>query len=396
MKYILAFCVLLNWSIGFTQEKSTIEESLTYFKDGVVFEHKPTHFKNKFRFRIQNRFSYETEEAQKLAAETVDFTVRRMRMRFEGHVLDPRFLYKIQLSFTRGDMDWDRTEYPNILRDAAVGWKLTEFTTFWYGQTKLPGNRQRVISSNDQQFVDRSLVNATFNIDRDLGAQVYHKIGSERPFWIKLAISNGDGRATDNNDNGLAYTSRIEWLPFGEFIEDGDYFESDHKREPKPKLSVGAVYSMNKKATRAGGQIGRQFQTPGLNRDIETSFLDAIFKYRGFSWQAEYAKRWTDDPFFSDGSNSVTIFKGEGFTTQAAYLYDNNFEHAVRFSRIQGEKETLSGENNQNQYTLAASKYLNSHRVKIQTDLTYAELDNHMKDTYSSNWIYRLQLEIGI
>lgn len=396
MKYILSLLLLSCSSIAFSQEKTTIEESLTYFKDGVIFEHKPTHFKTKFRFRIQNRFTYETEDTEDLSAKVANFEVRRARIRLEGNVFDPRLIYKIQLSFTRGDMDFDRTQYPNILRDAAVGWKFSDNTIFWYGQTKLPGNRQRVISSGEQQFVDRSLVNATFNLDRDIGAQLYHQIGDSKPLWIKAAITNGDGRGTNNPDNGLAYTGRIEWLPLGQFTEECDYFEADLIREPEPKFSIGGVYSMNRNAIRPGGQLGTQYTTEDLTTDIQTWFADALFKYRGISWSAEYANRWTPDAVFLDGTKEVVIYKGQGFNTQLGYIFENNIEPSVRYSKIWGEKETLEAANDQDQYTVALSKYINKHRVKLQTDLTYNEQFNHVSNFYSSNWIYRLQFELGI
>lgn len=396
MKYTLPLCLMFYATVGFSQEKSTIEESLSYFKDGAVFEHKPTNFKTTFRFRIQGRMTYDTKDAENFSADAVDLTVRRTRLRFDGHLLDPRLLYKLQLSFSRGDIDYERNEQPNILRDAAVGWKLSDSTTFWYGQTKLPGNRQRVVSSGEQQLVDRSLVNANFNLDRDLGAQVYHRLGEERPFWIKLAVSNGEGRASENEDNGLAYTSRIEWLPLGEFTDDGDYFEADLMREPKPKFSIGAVYSVNKKTTRPGGQLGNQFNTPGLNRDIETWFVDALYKYRGFSWQAEYAKRWTHDPVIDDSGETVTVYKGQGFNTQMGYVFDNNIEPSVRFTKLFADRETLLGDNDQTQYTVGLSKYINRHRIKVQTDVSYNEVENRVLKEYSSNWSYRLQFEVGI
>ena len=373
------------------------DETETYFKDGINFHHKPTHFKTRFRFRMQNRMTYETESAEVLAPKLVDFTVRRMRLRLDGTVVDPRLLYRVQLSFTRGDMDYDRTQYPNILRDAVVGWKLTDNTTLWYGQTKLPGNRQRVVSSGAQQLVDRSIVNATFTIDRDLGAQLYHRIGEERPFWVKLAISNGEGRATDNKDDGLSYTGRLEWLPLGDFKNEGDYFEADLDREPSPKFSIGTVFNANKKTTRPGGQLGTQYTTAGLNSDLETMFVDALLKYRGFSLSGEYAKRWTDDPVFSDGTKTVTIYKGHGFNAQAGYVFENNIEPSVRFSKLLADKDTLAGSaNDQNQYTVGLSKYINRHTVKVQSDITYDEQLNRVKSTYASSWIYRLQLEIGI
>jgi phosphate-selective porin OprO/OprP len=377
-------------------DESSLVKSLSYFKDGVVFEHEPTHFKSKFRFRVQNRFTYQTEESEKLKAKQADFAVRRLRLRYEGNVLDPRLLFKFQFSFTRGDMDFDRTNYPNILRDAVVGWKLTDKTTLWYGQTKLPGNRQRVISSGSQQFVDRSLLNATFNIDRDLGAQIHHQIGEERPFWIKGAISNGEGRATENKDNGLAYTGRMEWLPLGSFKDEGDYFEGDLSRESTPKVSLGAVYSMNKKTTRNGGQIGKQFSTSGLNKDIETWFGDFLLKYQGFALSSEYAKRTTDNAFFQDGSSDVTIYAGDAVNAQFSYVTENNLEPAIRFTRLWASDETLNGENDRIQYTAGLSKYINHHKIKVQTDLSFDEQRNRLENLYESAWIFRAQLEIGI
>ena len=55
--------------------------------------------------------------------------------------------------------------------DAVLKNHINENWSLWFGQTKLPGNRERVYSSQELQFVDRSLVNARFNLDRDVGVQ---------------------------------------------------------------------------------------------------------------------------------------------------------------------------------------------------------------------------------
>lgn len=378
-------------------KSSPLQESLAYFKDGIVFEHAPTHFKTKFRFRVQNRFTFETEDANSTSSKIADFNVRRMRLRLEGNVLDPRLLYKFQFSFTRGDMDYDRTNYPNILRDAVVGWKFSDKTTLWYGQTKLPGNRQRVISSGRQQFVDRSLLNATFNIDRDLGAQLYHRFTDERPIWLKLAISNGEGRATDNRDNGLSYTARAEYFPLGAFKDEGDDFEGDLARETSPKLALGASYNTNKKTTRPGGQLGRQFTTAGVNRDLETIFTDLLFKYQGFSFYSEWARRNTANPYVFDGATTrATVYEGDAVNFQAGYVTEANIEPALRYTQLWADHGTLNGENDRKQYTAALSKYIKGHTIKVQTDITYDEQSNRVKNLYQSNWIYRAQLEVGI
>jgi hypothetical protein len=43
--------------------------------------------------------------------------VRRFRLRFEGHLLSPKLEYKLQLSFSKRDMDLDSGD-PQIVRDA--------------------------------------------------------------------------------------------------------------------------------------------------------------------------------------------------------------------------------------------------------------------------------------
>jgi hypothetical protein len=48
-------------------------------------------------------------------------------------------------------------------------YKLYENWTIGFGQTKLPGNNQRVVSSGSLEFTDRTINNSRFNIDRDFG-----------------------------------------------------------------------------------------------------------------------------------------------------------------------------------------------------------------------------------
>ena len=124
-----------------------------------------------------------------------------------------------------------------------------------YGQVKqnLPGNIERVVSSANLQLIDRSLLNSKFNIDRDMGVQLRHKIklGGN---WItreKFSISQGEGRnITEGNIGGLQYTSRLELLPFGEFSSKGDYSQGDLKREKSIKAMFGFTYDINKNAVK--------------------------------------------------------------------------------------------------------------------------------------------------
>jgi phosphate-selective porin OprO/OprP len=392
--FILSYHFICNASTN----DNPLLNSLAYFKNGINFEHQPTNFKSTLRFRVQNRFTYESQSEEKLKADTVDFTVRRMRLRMEGHVLDPRLIYRFQFSFTRGDMDYDRTNYPNILRDSVIGWKFSDNSTLLYGQMKLPGNRQRIISSGQQQFVDRSIVNAMLNIDRDIGLQWHSQLLENHPLILKLAITNGEGRSVANNNSGLAYTSRLEWLPLGAFKDEGDNFEGDLAFEDSVKIAFGTAYSTNKKTNKTGGQIGTQWSSSNIQRDLDTLLADFLVKYRGISFSSEFIQRWAygGSLHFTDQGTEYTIFEGYGYNAQTGYLFKNNWESSLRYSQLRASSQTLLGENNQKQYTLALSKYLNRHLVKFQSDLSLNHETNPIAGTNEKEFIFRLQFELGI
>ncbi|MFN8690511.1 MAG: porin, partial [Cyclobacteriaceae bacterium] len=119
------------------------------------------------RFRLQNRIGITTISGSDFSVNEVEARVRRLRLRLDGYLYNPKLTYVIQLSFSRGDIDFEDSGFPNIIRDAMIIYNFNRHFALGLGQTKLPGNRQRVVSSGDLQLPDRSIVNAVFNIDRD-------------------------------------------------------------------------------------------------------------------------------------------------------------------------------------------------------------------------------------
>ena len=160
-------------------------------------------------------------------------------------------------------MDFENASVPNIILDAVFFYNLNKNWTFSFGQTKLPGNRERVVSSGNLEMVERTFVNARLNIDRDMGLQgTYTNNINNVHFAIKGAITSGEGRNFITTDEGLAYTGRVEVLPLGKFENKGDYSMGDLVREKSPKLSVGFVAHANKGAIRQRGQTGRFLYEP--------------------------------------------------------------------------------------------------------------------------------------
>ena len=235
---------------------------------GLDFMVKDSSFYINFRFRMQNRIGLYTAGADDFYLREIEARVRRLRMRIDGFVITKRLAYSIQLSFSRGDVDFENTGFVNIVRDAVMFYHINDWVYLGFGLNKQPGNRQRVISSGQLQFPDRSIVNAALNIDRDFGLKAYfHPNAGNHFFNIKLAVTTGEGRSVNFTDDGLAYTGRFEWLPLGQFKREGDFLEGDFEREKKPKFSVALGYCFNHRAQRIGSQIGVLLYEP---RDIGT------------------------------------------------------------------------------------------------------------------------------
>jgi phosphate-selective porin OprO and OprP len=347
------------------------------------------------RFRMQNRAGFTFQDGEDTQVEA---RVRRLRLRFDGFVYHPRLSYVLQLSFTRGDMDWENTEFPNVVRDAMIFYRVTGKLTLGFGQTKLPGNRQRVNSSGDLQFVDRSIVNATLNIDRDFGIQAVYsdRLINNFHYVVRGAISSGEGRNIIATDQGLAYTGRIELLPFGRFERFGDYFEGDLIREKTPKVSIGITSSLNNNAIRTGGQIGLPLFAP-VNMD--TYMTDWLLKYRGFAFASEFIYRRSPNPItFNPEGDLRYAYTGLGQNYQSSYIFPNNVEIAGRYTRLAPGDQIEVMEPLIEHYTVGVTKYLKGHRVKIQTDLTYEDRNFAAVSPRNSfhNWQLRFQFELGI
>lgn len=360
----------------------------------------------KFQFRIQNRAAFVSKGLDDLAAESFEFRVRRLRLKFEGFVYDPKLTYYIQLSFSRGDMDWRGFEdarvnsSPNVVRDAVIYYNPTPNLKLGFGQTKLPGNRQRVVSSGDQQFVDRSIVNANFNIDRDFG--FFGHLSGEY-FNLRGAVTSGEGRNSVRSLNGLAYTARIELLPFGRFTDNNDYVEGDLAREKTPKLSIASTFSYNDQAVREFGQLGEDLFSPRSIRNVE---VDALLKYKGWAWYNEYMERDTPSPVTVDQNTSQTrfVFVGRGYLMQLSYLFPSNFEIAGRYSAIEPFEQLYDNtafpdlaERKVEQVEVGVTRYLVGHRLKIQFNvLRRNETDMRTGTSVGGYWSGIFQVELGI
>lgn len=336
---------------------------------------------------------------EKDANPETNMLIRRARLKFDGYAFSPKLKYKLELGLSNRDIGKASSftnEAPKYILDAVIKWNFYENFELWFGQTKLPGNRERVVSSANLQQVDRSLLNSRFNIDRDMGMQLRHHFKLSDNFVVKeiFSIAQGEGRnITTGNLGGHQYTGRIELLPMGNFTSKGDYKGSDLSREETPKLALGITYDHNKNAVKNRSNQGSYMENDEgfYQTNINTLFIDAMFKYKGFSLMAEYADREAKDPFAKNSDNTLTgdvVQVGKGLNIQSGILFKNDWELSGRYTNIELDK-AITGKGQEQQFTFGLSKYIVGHALKVQTDLSYLDLEGS-----NNNFMYRLQVDL--
>ena len=382
-KLILSFLFV---SLGLSLQAQEISDNK--FGNGMInFIAKDSSFSVKFAPRIQSRYQIERSYYEKdYDPVDINFSVRRARLKFNGFAFSPKLKYKIELGLSNRDISgasaFNRNT-PRYILDAVVIWNFYENFELWAGQTKLPGNIERVVSSANLQLIDRSILNSKFNIDRDMGIQLRHKsrFGGNWIIKEKFSISQGEGRnITEGNIGGLQYTSRLELLPFGEFSSKGDYSQGDLKREKSIKAMFGFTYDINENAVKSRSNMGSyMIQSSGglFETDITTMFLDGIIKYNGFAFMGEYANRDADqiEALEEDGraKTGAVVGAGSALNIQGSYLFKSNFEITARYTNINFKEITRLSD--LKQITFGVSKYVVGHSLKIQADISLSNVN---------------------
>jgi hypothetical protein len=124
--------------------------------------------------------------------------------------------------------------------------------------------------------------------------------------------------------------------------------------------------------------------------NVNTLFIDGMFKYKGYSFMFEYADRTADNPIVvnSDGTETgLAVQVGNGLNLQSGYLFPSNWEITGRFTDI--NMDAISGSNSDDMYTLGISKFLAGHKLKVQSDISYTDI--HGRD---NPIMFRLQMDI--
>ena len=363
---------------------------------GVSFQARNKTFGMTMRARMQSLLEFDLDED--FHHTMTDAEVKRIRLNFEGYVLAPKLLYSIQLGFAPNDMKTAPNGNSNVVRNAILFYKPNSHWNFGVGQAKIKANRAHSTSSSALEFVDRSIVDGQFQLDRDFGffAESYYTLAASFDVAAKASITMGEGRnwGKSSSQSGFAYTGRLELFPLGSFKGKGEAFEGDYEHEEHPKLMLGGAFSYNDKTTRLNGQTG-DFLPNGETRSLKSYFADVVFKYRGFAFAADFMGRACSQPLFPN-EPETTIFVGKGVNVQASYMLPKHWSLALRNATLFADEKIRPavGYKQFNQTTLGITKYLMGHNFKVQADASY----NHRTEAIAGydRWQFRFVLEVGI
>lgn len=338
--------------------------------------------------RLRAQFLYEFEDAEdESAAQSVQ--IRRARLQFKGNFYGKANKYKVEFAVSPGDVSQNDGAPPatSILLDWYLDFTQLRDLSLRVGQYKVPFSRQRVVSSGDLEFVDRSIVNAEFSLDRDIGLD----LRSEDLFGLDalryyLGIYAGEGRNTRGfYDFGMMYVARLELLPMGMF---DDYAEADLERLSSPKLSLGvaAAHLSNGRFNR--GILGSA-PSDGGTTDYDTLTADVVFRYAGLSATSEWIFRNGDRDYGTEGELEGAR-DGFGGMAQLTYLFPTTrFQVGARYGFVlaEGDASVLP---ESDELGGGVSYYFAHHPYKLQAD--YFRLG--AKDDEDTLYTHRVRVQL--
>lgn len=269
-------------------------------KKGFGFETEDGNWSTSMQWRFQGRFTYPERGNPTKMTDFSDnpestFELRRVRMKIGGHGYQPWIKYYFEV-----DLESSGDSGGSSGSTRLIDWRidLAKYKTFTVrvGQWKVNYNRERVDSSGKQTFVERSIVNDIFTIDRQMGVMAMGRVfpGKLYDFNYYAGVFTGSGRGEANDDANMMYMGRIQWNIFGRELK---WQQSDltYHEQPTASLAFGAYTNIGKctRWSSSGcGSLGSEGFTTILGPVYTSDSSAAISQFRTDGMVEEFAMKW--------------------------------------------------------------------------------------------------------
>ncbi|MCW5784374.1 MAG: hypothetical protein KIT39_13770 [Nitrospirales bacterium] len=365
---------------------------------GFEFRTKDGKFATQIQWRFQGRFTYPTNGDPISAADFNEgpqstLELRRVRMKIGGHGYQPWIKYYFELDL-QSTSNAGGSPGSTRLIDWRISLEKFKFLSLQLGQWKVDYNRERRDSSGAQQFVERSIVNEIFTIDRQVGAMLYGHVAPGTAFDSRYyaGVFTGSGRGEANDDANMMYFGRYQWNFLGRDLK---WSQSDVEFHELPTGSVAfGAYTTIGKCTRwsssgcgtlpednsAGVPYTSDSAATAGQYRVQGMVEEFAFKWRGLSIQHEYHWKEVKDDSYPEGApgyktNMMGSYSQIGYFPH--YLIPavpKPLEVAFRYAFVD---PNISAPNDRRQeYTTAINWFFAGHRNKITLDGSWLTLAN--------------------
>ena len=379
-------------------------------KKGFRLETRDGNWATELQWRAQMRYSYPYSSdprtiSQFNADESSNFELRRVRMKIGGHGYRPwiKYYFEVDLQPSRDDDDSSTASSSRL-----IDWRITLDKYKWaalrVGQWKINYNRERVDSSGKQQFVERSIVNRQFTVDRQIGALIMGRVlpGTYADFNYYAGVFNGKGRSVNNPTDDMMWMGRFQWNFLGRELK-WEQSDTEYHEKPAGSLSFAAASVIGPCTRWSSSGCGNLsgFASPAVAGSrqfkVEQMQQGAAFKWRGLSLQEEFHWKTIVDRV----NNTRTHMTGS--YAQAGYFFHNlipivpePLELAFRYAFVdEPNGNDISVTNTRQEFTTALNWFFVGHRNKLTLDFSYLTLKDRLVNQSVSDERVRFQWDVS-
>lgn len=360
---------------------------------GFELRSRDGHFLIQIQPRLQFRYAYPRDQDPV----TLDdlrgdpqhlFKVNRARLKIGGHAYRPWLTYFLEYELAAANLLDVR-----VMVERFPGLKLK------VGQWKVHYNRERVISSGQQQMADRSLLTRPFTLDRQQGVSLYGRLrgggAADISYWASVFTGMGRG-ARENDDKYLMWMGRLQWNVFGRELP---FTASDIARRANPEALIALAAMTNRSpytrfAQDGGGQLeGVPDGQPGQYR-VYQWLVETAFMYHGLAWQQEFHWKRVDDTVNSAATTLIGNYVQLGyFLHEAVSTLPPQLELAVRHA-FYNPNTDLAGDLQQ-ELSFALNWFFRGHLNKLTAESSLFVFGEQVTDQ-ADGWRFRLQWDISM